>query len=76
MPLRVAFPYLGASGCQACLRGMSAWVGGQRRLKGLDVGFLHAAEAALSGVTRQGYDLGLQGLPGAQLRVRGIPRDV
>lgn len=56
---------------------MSAWVGGQRRLKGLDVGFLPAAEAALTGVTRQGYDLGLQGLPAwGPVRVRGIPRDV
>lgn len=47
--LRMASPHLRALAVRCILEAMPAWVPGQRKLKGLDVEFLTAAEAALSG---------------------------
>lgn len=51
----MASPHLRALAVRCILEAMPAWVPGQRKLKGLDVEFLTAAEAALSG----GHDKGM-----------------
>lgn len=53
--LRMASPHLRALAVRSILEAMPAWVPGQHKLKSLDVEFLTAAEAALSG----GQDRGM-----------------